>query len=150
MRITKAIPLLLVGLLLFELAPALRGAEPRRGQAKTQHELSPQQQRAADAQAQQTAVYAPKPDYPLEARANRFTGSGIIVVRVHVKTGRVVETLVARSTGHGVLDNAAVKAFSQWRFKPGALTPIGVTAPWRHDSFGKEDALIKIPVNFSM
>jgi len=139
-----------VSLLVFELAPALRGAEPRPAHATTQHELSPQQQRAVDAQAIRAAEYTPKPEYPLKARANHFTGSGVILVRVHVKTGRVVEALVARSTGHAILDNAAVQAFSQWRFKPGALTPIGVIAPWRHDSFAKEDALIKIPVNFAM
>jgi hypothetical protein len=37
---------------------------------------------------------------------------------------------------------------SEWRFKPGCLTPIGLIAPWRRDLFGKEDALLKIGVTF--
>jgi TonB family protein len=149
-RIEPLVLVILAGLLFLELSPALCGAEPRPVDSRTQRELSPQQQRAVDAQAIRAAEYTPKPEYPLKARGNHFTGSGIILARVHVRTGRVVEALVARSTGHAILDNAAVQAFSQWRFKPGALTPIGVIAPWRHDSFGKEDALIKIPVNFAM
>ena len=110
--------------------------------------LSHQQLAAIGAQAAKSLEYAPKPDYPPEARARHLTGSGIFIIRVHVKTGRVAKVLVARSTGHAILDSAGVRAFSQWRFKPGALQPIGVIAPWRHDPFGKEDALLKIPLIF--
>jgi TonB family protein len=112
--------------------------------------LSSEQLAAIGAQAAKSLQYGPKPDYPLEARALHLTGSGIFVIRVHVKTGRVAEVRVARSTGHAMLDSAGVRAFSQWRFKPGALQPIGVIAPSRHDPFGKEDALFKIPLTFTM
>jgi TonB family protein len=112
--------------------------------------LSREQLDAIGKEAAKFLVYAPKPDYPLEARARHITGSGIVIIRIHVKTGRVVEARIGRSTGHATLDQAAIRAFSQWRFKPGALKPIGEISPWRHDSFGKEDALLKIPVNFLM
>jgi len=112
--------------------------------------LSPEQLNAIGKEAAKFLVYAPKLDYPIAARARHITGSGIVVIRIHVKTGRVVEARIGRSTGHATLDQAAVRAFSQWRFKPGALKPIGEISPWRHDPFGKEDALLKIPVNFVM
>jgi hypothetical protein len=32
---------------------------------------------------------------------------------------------------------------SDWRFNPECLKPIDVIAPWRHDPFGKEDALLR-------
>jgi TonB family protein len=95
---------------------------------------------------QRFAIYTPKPQYP----AGAPPASGIFVIRVHVKTGLVVSAWPSQSTGSSLLDSAAIRAFSQWRFKPGALTPIGVVAPQRHDSFGKEDALLRIPISFTL
>jgi TonB family protein len=112
--------------------------------------LSPEQLRAIGHQASQAVLYAPKPDYPLEARFHHFTGSGTFIIRVPVKTGRVAEVRVSRSTGHAILDAAAVNALKQWRFKPGVLRPIGEISPQRHDPFGKTDALLKVPINFTM
>jgi TonB family protein len=97
---------------------------------------------------QKYAIYTPKPHYPLKALADQISGSGVFVIRVHVKTGRVVGGWVSRSTGSALLDSAAKHALSRWRFQPGRLTPIGSIAPWRHDSFGKEDALLKVPITF--
>jgi TonB family protein len=101
-------------------------------------------------EAMKVLVYAPRPEYPVVARARRITGKGVFVIRVHVKTGRVAEVRVAQSTGYTILDTAAVRAFGQWRFKPGALKPIGAIAPQRNDPFGKEDALFRIPLDFTM
>src|SRR6266513_1235648 len=84
------------------------------------------------------AIYTPKPQYPGEAVAHHISASGIFVIRVHVKTGLVVSAWASQSTASSLLDSAAIHAFSQWRFKPGALTPIGVVAPQLHYSFGKE------------
>lgn len=110
--------------------------------------LSVEQLRALGAEAARAATYTPKPNYPLAARAHRITGSGIFIVRVHVITGRVAEVLVGQSTGHAILDDAVVRAFIRWQFRPGALKPIGVAVPSSHYPFGKEDALLKIPCNF--
>jgi periplasmic protein TonB len=97
---------------------------------------------------QRAAIYSPQPEYPPEALAHHLTGNGMFLMRVHVNSGRVAQVSVVQSTGHTVLDAAAVRALQQWRFKPGALPPIGVIAPWRHDPFGKEDALMKVPISF--
>jgi len=99
---------------------------------------------------QKFAIYTPAPQYPPEALARHISGSGIFVIRVHVKTGQVVSVRPSQSIASSLLDSAAIRALSQWRFKPGALTPIGVVAPQRHDSFGKEDALLKVPITFGL
>jgi len=96
------------------------------------------------------AIYTPKPQYPPEAAARHLSASGIFIIRVRVKTGLVLSAWASQSTGSSLLDSAAIRAFSQWRFKPGALTPIGVVAPQRHDSFGKEDALLRVPITFAL
>lgn len=111
---------------------------------------SPQALFALGKEAQKLAVYTPQPQYPPEALARHISGSGTFVLRVHVKTGRVVSARVSQSTGSPLLDSAAMRALAQWRFKPGALTPIGVISPWRHDPFGKEDALLKVPITFAL
>ena len=99
---------------------------------------------------QKFAIHTPKPQYPPEAVARHITASGIFVIRVHVKTGLVVSAWASQSIGSPLLDSAAIRAFSQWRFKPGALTPIGVVAPQLHEPFGKEDALLKVPITFAL
>ena len=99
---------------------------------------------------QRFAIYTPKPQYPAEALAHHISASGVFIIRVHIKTGLVVSAWAEYSTASSLLDSAAIRALSQWRFKPGALTPIGVVAPQRHDSFGKEDALLKVPISFAL
>jgi TonB family protein len=91
------------------------------------------------------------PEYPLEARQRHATGAGIFVLRVQIKSGRVKEVEVARSTGHAILDAAAVKALRRWRFNPGApLRLIKDILPDRKDPFATQDSLIKVPVRFVM
>ena len=73
--------------------------------------------------AKAVAVYAPRPQYPYEARSRRITGSGVCVLDVDVASGSVSSAYMAQSIGNPILDNAAVSAFRQWRFKPGAAAP---------------------------
>ena len=72
------------------------------------------------------------------------------MVRVQIKSGRVKEVVVARSTGSQILDSAATAALSKWRFKAGVLPPIKEILPKRQDPFASEDSLIKVPVHFTM
>jgi protein TonB len=66
------------------------------------------------------AIYHPYPDYPVDARrAQHLTGSGIILAKVDQKTGKVTSVMMEKSTGHKILDDAALSAFRQWRFRPG-------------------------------
>jgi TonB family protein len=98
----------------------------------------------------QFAIYTPKPQYPPEAVARHLSASGIFIIRVHVKTGVVVSVRASQGTASPLLDAAVISALSQWRFKPGALTPIGLVAPQLHEPFGKEDALLKVPITFAL
>lgn len=71
-----------------------------------------------DQEAVRALVYAPRPDYPYEARALHLEGSGKFEVLVDQSTGAVREVLVVRTTGYQLLDDAAVIALRKWRMKP--------------------------------
>lgn len=71
-------------------------------------------------------IFKPRIQYPYEARRNRITGSGIIVVELDRATGKVKSASMAPSTGSGILDQAALSAFRQARFKPGTQSPIKI------------------------
>ena len=72
------------------------------------------------------ALYAPRPNYPYEARRSGTTGSGIAQLIVNFAAGNVVDVRMAQSTGSPILDNATVSAFRRWRFKPGAASNVDV------------------------
>ena len=72
--------------------------------------------------AKAAAIFAPKPEYPYEARSKRMTGSGVCVVTVDPGTGAVTDATMAQSIGNPILDNSALSAFRRWRFKPGAVS----------------------------
>jgi TonB family protein len=72
------------------------------------------------------AVYAPRPVYPYEARRDRVTGSGLVLLIVDGSSGNVIEARMAQSTGSAILDNSAVSACRTWRFKPGTVTRVQV------------------------
>jgi TonB family protein len=112
--------------------------------------MSPQQLRALGVQAGKSVEYAPQPDYPLAARVRHLTGAGLFVMRVDVKTGRVADVSVFKGTGHPILDQAALRAFTHWRFKAGALKPIDANRPQLHLPLGKEHAILKIPCDFTI
>jgi len=78
------------------------------------------------------ATYAPRPQYPYEARSRHITGSGVCVVEVDAASGSVTSASMAQSVGNPILDNAATSAFRQWRFKPGSVSKV------------------KIPITFTM
>jgi TonB family protein len=101
---------------------------------------SPEQQFASRAQIAQCLQAAPKPYYSDFTAAHHFRGSGLFILRIRVKTGRVMDVRVAQTTRHPSLDAAAVRALVDWRFKPDCLKP----------TRGTDDALLKIPVTFAI
>jgi len=59
----------------------------------------------------------PKPEYPMTARQRHWQGT--VLLRVYVGAdGRGQQVVIARSSGHDVLDESALDAFKQWRFVP--------------------------------
>ncbi|HEV3056766.1 MAG TPA: energy transducer TonB [Vicinamibacterales bacterium] len=84
-----------------------------------------------DTQQKAPALYAPRPEYPLEARRQHLTGRGLLILHIDRETGTVTSVEISKSIGYKILDDAAVRALRQWRFKPGKFTkikvPIGYT-----------------------
>ena len=72
------------------------------------------------------AIYAPRPQYPYEARSRRITGSGVCVAEVDPGSGNVTSATMAQSIGNPILDNAAVTTFRQWRFRPGTVSKVRI------------------------
>jgi len=73
--------------------------------------------------AKAVAIYAPKPDYPYEARSRHQTGSGVAVLSVDTGSGAVTDVSMAQSIGSPILDNSTVAGFRRWRFQPGKVAP---------------------------
>jgi TonB family protein len=73
--------------------------------------------------AKAVATFAPKPDYPYEARSRHVTGSGIAVLSVDVGSGTVTDVSMAQSIGSPILDNSTTSTFKRWKFRPGAAAP---------------------------
>jgi len=70
------------------------------------------------------AVYSPPPVYRSEWVQEGVTGNGILIVTIDPKTGIVTGTRMLQSTGSKLLDGAALKAYSKWRFKPGSVPQV--------------------------
>ena len=83
-------------------------------------------QATVSGEAKALAVYAPRPAYPYEAREKHLTGSGIVLLNVDSSTGTVVSAQMLKSTGYKVLDDSALEAFRQWRFKPGTVRKVRI------------------------
>jgi TonB family protein len=72
------------------------------------------------------AIYAPRPQYPYEARSRHIMGSGVCVADVDPGSGNVTSATMAQSVGNQILDNAAMSAFRQWRFRPGTVSKVRI------------------------
>ena len=98
------------------------------------------------------ATHKPRPDYPVQARARHLTGAGLFIMLVTRQTGIVKDVQIAQSTGSPLLDSAAINAFKQWRFKPGAIssTKIHQLDLPEGSVIQPKDYPIRVPVNFVM
>jgi TonB family protein len=74
------------------------------------------------------AIYKPEPEYSEEARKAKYSGEVILAVVIDAK-GLPTDIRVVHSLGLG-LDEQAIKAVQQWRFKPGTKDgkPVAVQA----------------------
>lgn len=77
------------------------------------------------------------PAYPAAARREGW--EGLVVLEVHLDAAGAVETLrVKDSSGHAVLDQAALKAVRVWRFHPARIAGVPVAAT------------IEVPIRFRL
>ena len=70
------------------------------------------------------ALYAPRPKYPKDTQGYYPAGSGIVLMEVDKETGLVKSARMEKTTGNKLLDDAALQAYSQWRFKPGSVSKV--------------------------
>ena len=107
----------------------------------------------ADNEFRSMVSYAPSPVYPYAARAQRLVGSGVVDLDIDRQSGRVKSARIEKSTGHKILDSAALTAYKQWRFNPRkmqqnyeqAALRLGGTRPPPSDVWK-----LKIPITFTM
>jgi protein TonB len=82
-------------------------------------------------------LHNPAPDYP--STAQDYGWQGKVVLHVHVKAEGSPDTIQVRaSSGHRVLDDAAVAAVRQWSFVPAKRGPTPV------------DGWVDVPLNFQL
>jgi len=67
----------------------------------------------------------PAPAYPAVARRRNYQGTVLIDVLVD-RQGRAARVKVARSSGHDVLDDSALRSVRQWRFEPARRLGVAV------------------------
>ena len=71
-------------------------------------------------------THNPKPHYPLASR--QLKEQGLVIARLCVSDqGLVQEVSITQSSGFQDLDHSAIKALTQWRFSPIAITSTNVS-----------------------
>ncbi len=79
----------------------------------------------------------PPPKYPRRARRMGLEGRVMLEVLISAK-GQVDELRVLQSSGHKVLDRAALSAVRKWRFEPGTKD-------------GRKNKMwVRIPIHFDL
>ena len=71
-------------------------------------------------------VKAIAPTYPYRNRQLHHEGKGWFQLTLDLRTGYVSKVAVVKSTGFKALDESAVAAFLQWRWKPGKWKEIDI------------------------
>ena len=79
----------------------------------------------------------PPPPYPKRAKRRGYEGTVILEVLVN-GNGRVKELRILTSSGHSVLDRAALKSVNGWLFEPGMVGD------------EKVDMWVRVPVRFEL
>jgi TonB family protein len=81
--------------------------------------------------AKAVAISAPLPDYPYLAKRAHITGSGVCVMLVDRRSGRVTRAMMEQSTGNAILDKITTDTFAEWRFKPRTVSQVQVPITYR-------------------
>jgi outer membrane biosynthesis protein TonB len=73
-------------------------------------------------QVKQSVLITPIPQFSVEFRRRRISGSGIFEMHINPKTGKVKDVHVLVSTRNAILDNELARVCSTYQFKPGTIT----------------------------
>jgi TonB family protein len=77
------------------------------------------------------------PEYSRAARDQHLSGSGVALLKINPGTGDVKAVTITQSTGHEILDKAALYAYRRWRFMPHTISSAEV--PIIFKNFGALD-----------
>lgn len=117
--------------------PVAAPAKPKPAPQKVERVAQSQPTAPALVEARPTAHTNRPPAYPEMARRNGW--QGLCMVRVVVDTSGIAGAVsIARSSGYGILDQAALAAVRKWKFTPRMVR--GVAAA----------STVEVPVNFSL
>lgn len=117
--------------------PVAASAKPKPAPQKVERVAQPQPTASALVEARPTSHSNRPPAYPEMARRNGW--QGLCMVRVAVDAnGSAGAVSIARSSGYGILDQAALAAVRKWKFTPRMVR--GVAAA----------STVEVPVNFSL
>ena len=83
--------------------------------------------------AKAVTTYAPRPEYPQEARSHRIAGSGVCVVSVDPASGSVTQASMAQSTGSPLLDKSVLSTVRTWKFKPRTVSKVRIPVEFTQD-----------------
>lgn len=116
-----------------------QGAESKEQRAESSGKSSAGENHLRTSAGSTPPVYQtnPPPAYPQLARRRGLEGTVELDVLVN-RLGRAAEIRLAASSGHPLLDRAAVKAVGTWRFLPGAREQ------------EKIDMWVRIPVRYAL
>lgn len=89
------------------------------------------------AKANAAYLHNPKPEYPALAMRRQWEGKVVLKVRV-LADGTVAAVTVATSSGHEVLDEAALEAVRAWHFVPAKQGGKAV------------ESTVNVPINFNL
>jgi protein TonB len=89
------------------------------------------------AKANAAYLHNPKPEYPALAKKRQWEGKVILKVRV-LADGKASQVSIATSSGHDILDEAALEAVSQWHFVPAKRGGQAV------------ESWVNVPINFNL
>ncbi len=82
-------------------------------------------------------LHNPRPDYPVQAK--RMGWEGRVLLRVEVlASGSVGQVSIAKSSGHDLLDEAALDAVRRWKFVPAKRDGMAVNSS------------VNVPINFNL
>jgi len=75
-------------------------------------------------------LYAPDFEYPPLARNQGLEGSGLFEVHIN-RHGSVRSVQILRTTGHSMLDTAALNGMRQWRFRRNTIAVVRMPVQYR-------------------